>query len=63
MAASIYKGTSVRRHRRTDAGHKARHSKGFLASFLASFRKPTEGYGGRHRNDRQSNHLRGSSGF
>jgi hypothetical protein len=59
MASSTYSGSTVRKHRRTSNGPKARHSKGWLGNFLASFSKSTPGYGGRHRNDRQGNHTRG----
>lgn len=58
MATSAYKGTNIQRHRRTDPGHRPRHSKSWLGEFLASFTKSTPAYSGRHRNDR-SNVRRG----
>jgi len=59
-----YAGSRVKRHSsgssapKARGGHKGTHRKGFLASLLASFTKPTPDYSGRHRNDARSNHSR-----
>ena len=59
MAKSGYKGTTIRTHRRTTPGHKPRHAQNPIAAFFNFFSKPTPGYSGRHRNDRQAHQTRG----
>lgn len=60
-------GSRVTRHSsgssapRARGEHKGTHRKGFFASLLASFTKPTPEYSGRHRNSARSNHARGQA--